>query len=76
MARFDAYERSHVGLRQQDRGWGPDKLWSWVFAGEGLVTYIRTDGLQMSAETVQAIRLTIEAQFGKDQLPPVPREYK
>eukprot|EP00884_Botryococcus_braunii_P009591 jgi/Botrbrau1/18633/Bobra.0367s0069.1 len=47
-----------------------------VANGEGLITYLRTDGLQMSDETIQSIRQVVEAQFGAHLLPPAPREYK
>ena len=45
-------------------------------AGEGLITYMRTDGLQMSAEAVQEIRTTVQDMLGPEYLPAQPRTYK
>ncbi len=42
----------------------------------GLITYMRTDGVQMSAESVTSIRDVIRGSFGPLFLPPAPREYK
>lgn len=44
--------------------------------GEGMITYMRTDGLQMSAEAVEEIRSAVQDMHGKDYLPPQPRTYK
>ncbi|MGH7066679.1 MAG: type I DNA topoisomerase, partial [Acetobacteraceae bacterium] len=41
----------------------------------GLITYMRTDGVQMAGEAVSAIRTHIRSTFGGDYLPPAPREY-
>jgi DNA topoisomerase-1 len=41
----------------------------------GLITYMRTDGVQMSAEAIQAIRGHVGEEFGKNYLPPQAREY-
>jgi DNA topoisomerase-1 len=41
----------------------------------GLITYMRTDGVQLAKEAVTAIRAQIRADFGPDYLPPAPREY-
>ncbi len=41
----------------------------------GLITYMRTDGVQMAREAVSAIRGHVGDTFGKDYLPAAPREY-
>ncbi|MGF1605796.1 MAG: type I DNA topoisomerase [Rhodothalassiaceae bacterium] len=42
----------------------------------GLITYMRTDGVSIAAEAVEAVRGTIAGQFGTDYLPTQPRLYK
>jgi len=42
----------------------------------GLITYMRTDGVQMANEAIQAARAFIERDFGGDYLPSSPRVYK
>lgn len=42
----------------------------------GLITYMRTDGVSLSAEAITAARNVIESDFGKDYLPTEPRVYK
>ncbi len=41
----------------------------------GLITYMRTDGVQLAKEAVTAIRAQIKAEFGPDYVPVAPREY-
>ncbi len=41
----------------------------------GLITYMRTDGVQMAREAVDEIRAHIGESFGRDYLPGVAREY-
>ncbi|MGC8470499.1 MAG: DNA topoisomerase, partial [Acetobacteraceae bacterium] len=41
----------------------------------GLITYMRTDGVQMAGEAVGAIRDHVRAGFGPDYLPAVAREF-
>ncbi|MBE7210331.1 MAG: type I DNA topoisomerase, partial [Gluconacetobacter diazotrophicus] len=41
----------------------------------GLITYMRTDGVQMAREAIEAIRGHIGDSFGRDYLPGVAREY-
>ena len=41
----------------------------------GLITYMRTDGVDMAPEAVTGIRRVIEAQFGGRYLPGAPRRY-
>lgn len=49
-------------------------LW---YAGEGLITYMRTDGVNLSAEAVGALRELIGSQYGAEYLPPAgARVYK
>ena len=42
----------------------------------GLITYMRTDGVQLGIEAVTAIRSAIAERFGNNFVPPVPRAYK
>jgi DNA topoisomerase I len=42
----------------------------------GLITYMRTDGVQIVPEAISQCRGQIETQFGKRYLPPAPRQYK
>jgi DNA topoisomerase-1 len=42
----------------------------------GLITYMRTDGVQLAKEAVEAIRGQIRADFGPDYVPAAPREYQ
>ena len=41
----------------------------------GLITYMRTDGVQMAREAIFAIRDHVKDAFGADYLPGAPREY-
>ncbi len=41
----------------------------------GLITYMRTDGVQMAREAILAARDTVKSQFGPTYLPAAPREY-
>ncbi len=41
----------------------------------GLITYMRTDGVQLSKEAVTAMRDQIRKDFGADYVPAAPREY-
>ncbi len=41
----------------------------------GLITYMRTDGVQLAKEAVTALRAQIKSDFGPDYLPAAPREY-
>ena len=42
----------------------------------GLITYMRTDGVQMAAEAIAAARAQIAGDFGAQYLPEAPRLYK
>ena len=42
----------------------------------GLITYMRTDGVQMANEAISQSRSTIGAMFGPDFLPDAPRVYR
>jgi DNA topoisomerase-1 len=42
----------------------------------GYITYMRTDGIDMAPEAVQAARAEIEARYGADYVPSSPRIYK
>jgi len=41
----------------------------------GLITYMRTDGVQMAREAVASIRDHVGSAYGRDYLPAAPREY-
>jgi DNA topoisomerase-1 len=42
----------------------------------GLITYMRTDGVQMAAEAINGCRQLIKAEYGDPYLPTAPRHYK
>jgi DNA topoisomerase I len=42
----------------------------------GLITYMRTDGVQMAREAITAIREHVGATYGANYLPAAPREYQ
>src|SRR5580658_5195231 len=42
----------------------------------GLITYMRTDGVQIAEEAIPAVRRVIEQDYGKEYLPPAPRKYE
>lgn len=42
----------------------------------GLITYMRTDGVQMAREAISAIRDLVAGSYGNNYLPPAPREYQ
>ncbi|MGN6569955.1 MAG: type I DNA topoisomerase, partial [Pseudolabrys sp.] len=42
----------------------------------GLITYMRTDGIDMAPEAVTAVRGMIGKQYGKDYVPDAPRQYQ
>ncbi len=42
----------------------------------GLITYMRTDGVSLSAEAIAAARNVIASDFGASYVPPEPRHYK
>jgi DNA topoisomerase-1 len=41
----------------------------------GLITYMRTDGVQLAKEAVTAMRAEIKSEFGPEYVPAAPREY-
>ena len=43
---------------------------------QGLITYMRTDGVQLAPEAISATRDVIGQQYGDNYLPDNPREYK
>ena len=43
---------------------------------QGLITYMRTDSLRISADAQDAAREFIEKKYGKDYCPEAPRQYK
>ena len=42
----------------------------------GLITYMRTDGVQLAKEAVEAMRARIRSEFGDNYVPFAPREYQ
>jgi DNA topoisomerase-1 len=42
----------------------------------GLITYMRTDGIDMAPEAITAVRGMIGKQYGKDYVPEAPRQYQ
>jgi DNA topoisomerase I len=42
----------------------------------GLITYMRTDGVQMAADAISGCRQLIKAEYGERYLPATPRHYK
>src|SRR5580704_12085429 len=42
----------------------------------GLITYMRTDGVQIAEEAIAATRRVIEAEYGARYVPPSPRRYE
>ena len=42
----------------------------------GLITYMRTDGVQIAEEAIPAVRQVIEQDYGKNYVPPAPRRYE
>jgi DNA topoisomerase I len=43
---------------------------------DGVITYMRTDGIDMAPEAISAARSAIEKEFGTAYLPPTPRIYQ
>src|SRR5262249_59650444 len=42
----------------------------------GLITYMRTDGVDVAEEALAAARRLIGADYGRDYVPPAPRQYQ
>jgi DNA topoisomerase-1 len=42
----------------------------------GLITYMRTDGVDIAAEAIQAVRGLIQTDYGREYVPPAPRRYE
>jgi DNA topoisomerase-1 len=42
----------------------------------GLITYMRTDGVEMAGEAIGAIRRAIETDYGRNYVPATPRRYQ
>src|SRR6476659_294008 len=43
---------------------------------EGLITYMRTDGVQIAPEAIAAVRRTVEQLYGRNYVPASPRQYE
>ena len=41
----------------------------------GLITYMRTDGVDIAPEAISAARRVIETDYGREYVPPAPRQY-
>lgn len=55
------------------------QLYEGIDVGEGatgLITYMRTDSVNLANEAIQEIRNLIQERYGKDSLPDAPRVYK
>ncbi len=44
--------------------------------GDGLITYMRTDGVQLSPDALTAVRDTVAEVYGPDAVPKQPHAYK
>ncbi len=44
--------------------------------GTGLITYMRTDAVNLAGEAIAEIRQYISGEYGADQIPEAPRQYK
>src|SRR5438093_227571 len=53
----------------------PPEYWS-LAAALGLITYMRTDGVQIADEAVGAVRRVIGADYAKEYVPGAPRQYQ
>jgi DNA topoisomerase-1 len=42
----------------------------------GLITYMRTDGVDIAPEAITSARRVIESDYGRDYVPPSPRQYQ
>ena len=42
---------------------------------EGLITYMRTDSVRVEPGAIQAVRILIDGTYGKEHLPPKPKQY-
>lgn len=47
-----------------------------LHTGEGVITYMRTDGVSLSQEIVDGARAFVAEQYGDEYLPAQPRIYK
>ena len=47
-----------------------------MYEGDGLITYMRTDGVQLSPDALAAVRATVAEVFGPESLPQQPHTYK
>ncbi len=52
------------------------RLYDGSAGGRGLITYMRTDGVQITPSALEQVRGQITSQFGKDYLPEKPHFYK
>ena len=68
---------SSASARSRRCGWRSSSTKASSIDGEtaGLITYMRTDGVQMAREAIAAIREHVNGSYGRDYLPAAPREY-
>ncbi len=65
-----------LGFNAQRTMQAAQKLYEGVDDQGGLITYMRTDGVQTAPEAIQEARSVIADRFGKDYVPDQPRFYK
>ncbi len=65
-----------LGFSAQRTMQAAQKLYEGVDENGGLITYMRTDGVQSAPEAIAEARGVIAARFGKDYVPAEPRHYK
>jgi len=74
----DAYRK--LSFSAKKTMWIAQKLYEGVDLGPlgkvGLITYMRTDSVRVSAEAIQQVRGWIKDRFGDSYLPPKPNAYK
>jgi DNA topoisomerase-1 len=52
------------------------QLYEGIDGADGLITYMRTDSVNLASEAVAEIREVISERYGKENLPKNPRQYK
>jgi DNA topoisomerase-1 len=65
-----------LGFSAQRTMQAAQKLYEGVDEQGGLITYMRTDGVQVAPEAISEARGVIAARFGRDYVPAEPRLYK
>ena len=52
------------------------KEWNWIRDLTGLITYMRTDSVNLAQDAINEIRELIEERYGKENVPDEARIYK